>query len=295
MKTNVFVGVIIAIMAIATSGARAEWTTPVPLTGVNTSHGEGWTTISNDGLTLYFGRDGNPYFNQMYKATRTTSSGSFSNVTQISELAYSGGHVNNSWISPDNLHIYFVRTEPDGIDGTWRIKESTRATTSSSWGSPQNLVELNNLGQAGNPKLSADELSIVFDIYPYGSQTGSLYTASRSSIGSSFTNIQAVSLLNTADVRAQYLSADGLNLYFARYDSGVYHNYLTSRSSLTGTFGAPQQLNYWPDGYGLGCFSADGKTAYLGYNGDIYVSQIPEPATMMLLGLGGLLFHRRRK
>lgn len=297
MKTNVLYFSTVMLVALSAVSIASAWTTPTPLSGVNSPYSDSWVTVSNDKLTLYFGRSGIPgqYFNQMYMATRQSAADSFGNVTKISELAYSGGHVNNSWISPDNLHIYFSRTEPDGVSGTWRMKESTRATTSSPWGTPQNLVELNNIGQTGFPKLSADELSIVFDVFPYGSQTGSLYTASRSSISSPFSNIQAVTSLNTSDVRAQFLSADGLTLYFARNDSGVYHNYMTSRSSLASTFGTPQQLNYWPQGYGLGCFSADGQTAYLGYNGDIYVSQIPEPATLVLLGLGGIFLRRKAK
>ncbi len=295
MKTNILHLSTVVLIVLAVFGIASAWTTPVLVSEVSSQYSEGWVTISSDNLTLYFGRSGTPnhYFNQTYKATRTTPSDSFSNVTRINELAYSGGHVNNSRISPDNLHMYYWRTEPDGVSGTWRIKESTRATTSSLWGTPQNLTELNNLGQAGNPKLSADELSVVFNIFPYGNQTGSLYTASRSTISSSFTNIRTLSELNTADVRAQYLSTDGLMLYFARNDSGVYHNYMSTRPSITGTFGTAQLLNYWPNNYLLNSFSADGQTAYLGYNGDIYVSQIPEPVTLLLLGLGGVIIRKR--
>jgi hypothetical protein len=251
----------------------AQWTTPEPLSEINTQYGEGWCFLSFDGLTLYFSRGGTNthYYNQMYQATRDISSGPFSNVTRIDSLAYSGGHVDNMWVSPDNLRIYYWRTEPGSV---WRIKESTRATPSSPWGTPQNLAELNSLGQAGNPKLSADELSIVFNIFTYlgGVDRGALYTASRSNRDSVFTNIREVIELNTADVRVNYLSDDGLTLYFTRNDVGVYHIYMSTRPSINSSFGSPQLLNCWPEGYGFGCFSADGQTAYIGYNGDIYVS-----------------------
>ena len=61
---------------------------------------------------------------------------------------------------------------------------------------------------------------------------------------------------------------------------------------IIGTFGTAQLLSF-PDNYSLNSISADGQTAYLGYNGDIYVSQIPEPVTLILLGLGGVIIRKR--
>lgn len=285
--------VVVAVMAVISGQVFAEWTTPVPLSEVNTQYGEGWPTISSDGLTLYFTRSDTPghYWHQMYQATRTTQSEPFSDVLKITSLEYSG-HLCNPWISPDNLHLYFWRTESGSV---WRLKESTRATEASPWGAVQNLTSLNSLGDVGNAKLSSDELSIVFNVFQ-NETTGSLYTASRNNHDSEFTNIRPLSELNTGDVRASFLSSDGLSLYFARNDNGFWHNYVSTRSSLTNLFGTAQLLNYWPENYGLGCFSADGQTAYLGYNRDIYVSTyIPEPATMALLGLGGVLLRRKMR
>jgi hypothetical protein len=263
-----FISTVIVLMS--GSLAFSAWTNPVPLSEVNTQYGDGWLFLSSDGLTLYFARWDTPdsHYAQLYQASRSTPYGAFTSVTRIDELAYSAGHVRSAWVSSDNLRMYFFRTEPGSI---WKIKKSTRETTFSPWGTPQNLTEINNLGDVTHPKLSSDELTIVFNVFQNES-IGFLYTASRRGRDSAFTHIREVNELNTSDVRAQYLSPDGLTLYFARNDDGVYHNYMSTRASLNSNFGTPELLNYWPDDYSPGCFSADGKTAYLDGNGDIYVS-----------------------
>jgi len=291
MKTSVSHLSIIVLIFLAAFSIASAWTTPVLLSGVNSQYPELWPTISNDGLTLYFTRGNTPShsWNQIYQATRTTQSDLFSNVTRVSSLSYSG-HVNNPWVSQDNLHIYYTRSGD--------ITESTRGTTSSSWGTATYLNELNTLGDIDGPKLSADELSIVFTLMP-SSTTRVMYTASRSNINTLFTNIRVLSELNTSAPIVSCLSDNGLTLYFDRIDNGIRRTYESVRPSITGTFGTPQLLNYWPDNYRLNSFSSDGQTAYL-YRYDnpdwnIYVSQIPEPATMALLALGALILRRRMR
>jgi hypothetical protein len=280
----------VVLVSLVVCNCASAWTTPVPLSEVNTQYADLWPTISSDGLTLYFTRGENPahYWNQPYRATRSTPSGPFSNVTRISELTY-GDHVNDCWVSPDNLRMYYGITA-----GGWQIGKSTRATDSSLWGPYQNITELNYLKPLMDAKLSADELSIVFTVY--GSTTA-MYTASRSNISSPFTTIRALSELNTSSPLVSCLGDNGLTLYFNRYDNGVWHNYQSTRPSINGIFDAPQLLNF-PDNYRLNSFSSDGQTAYLfrNDNGDanIYVSQIPEPATLLLLGLGAVMLRRHR-
>ena len=271
------------VLILFCSPVLARWTEPVPLNEVNTeSTGEGWAFLSFDGLTLYFARWGIEsqyplsggggisinHFQQMYQAKRSNRFGIFTSVTQIDELAFIGGHVHSAWVSPDNLRMYFLRTEPGSV---WRIKESTRQTESSPWESPRNLTELNNLGDVGNPKLSCDELSIVFNVYKDES-IGSLYTANRSDCNAVFTNIREVIELNSSDVRAQYLTPEGLTLYFARNDNGVFHNYKSTRPSTNSYFGKPELLNNWSENFSPCCFSLDGEIAYLYKDSDIYVS-----------------------
>ncbi|MBN1973470.1 MAG: PD40 domain-containing protein [Sedimentisphaerales bacterium] len=276
-NTVIFSAVLILVIS---SLAFSDWTEPVPLSEINTEFGEGWTFLSSDGMTLYFSRWETPagHYAQLYMATRTTQIDYFPGVTQIDELTYTGGHVRSAWVSPDNLRMYFLRTEPGAIR---RIKVSKRESVSSPWEEPQNLTEINNLGNVDNPKLSSDELTIVFNVYLNKSDS-LLCQATRSDRYLPFTNIREISELNTSNEKAVYLSLDGLTLYFARNDDGASHNYMSKRPSINSYFGTPQLLNYWPEKFGLGCFSPDGKTAYLlkndettaepGNHTDIYVS-----------------------
>ncbi len=268
MKTRNYLFIISALVLLNLSGiVTAQWTTPTILSQVNTPSEVSWAFSSADGLTLYFAR-GSTY--QMYQATRPGSSDTFASIKQINEMT-GGDNVQSMWMSPDNLHIYYSTTESGSVR---RIKQNTRNNTSSRWFVPINLTELNNLGDAGNPTLSANERSIVFNILTVvdGKSYGALYCASRTSSNSAFTDIKAIRELNTADVRAQYLSSDGLTLYFSRNDNGTVRNYKSARSSISSAFGTAQQVTLWPDGYVLSSFSADGRTAYLIRNGNIYVS-----------------------
>jgi len=269
----------IVLVLVVSSLAFSDWTEPVPLSEINTEFGDGWPFLSSDGMTLYFSRWENPtgHYAQLYMATRTTQIDYFPGVTQIDELAYTGGHVRSAWVSPDNLRMYFLRTEP----GARRIKVSKRESVSLPWGEPQNLTEINNIGNVDNPKLSSDELTIVFNVYLNKSDSF-LFQATRSDRYSPFTNIREIRELNTSNEKALYLSPDGLTLCFARNDDGASHSYISKRPNTYSYFGTPQLLNYWPEKFGFGCFSSDGKTAYLfkndetkaepGNHTDIYVS-----------------------
>ncbi|OHB56079.1 MAG: hypothetical protein A2Y07_03170 [Planctomycetes bacterium GWF2_50_10] len=252
------------LLSLALASVSFAWTTPVLMTELSTPYGD-WapSCISDDGLTVYFTRGGTSshYWNQLYMATRPTPSGQFTNVHIINDLAC-GEHETQSWVSSNGLKMYFART--------WRIKLSTRATPSSPWSSPQNLTSINAFGSVANPELSADELTIVFNVFPSGT-TRLMYTANRNNVNSEFGNFRLMNELSGVDVTPNQLSSDGLTLYFNRNDGGMSHVYQSTRPSITGIFGVPQRMDF-PDGYGVGCFSSDYHTAYLQYNADIYVS-----------------------
>ncbi|MHC4693823.1 MAG: LamG domain-containing protein, partial [Planctomycetota bacterium] len=143
-----------------------DWTLGVPVMEVNTEYAEWDPFLSADGLSLYYskGKTNTFYFHRLYQATRQEPFEPFTSINEISELNYSGGHIQDPWVSPDNLRLYYMRTEPGNY---WRLKFSERASVNDPWPVGVNISELNVLNQTlRSPTLTADELTIFFSSFP---------------------------------------------------------------------------------------------------------------------------------
>jgi hypothetical protein len=287
MKKHSTVVITAILIAMIMNPALANWTTPVPITELNTTASESYPYLSADYLTIYFDRMDSTTHGcfQLFKATRNTVNGEFTSVSSISELNVIGHDVTCPWISQDGLRLYYSEH--------WEFKVSTRASLNAVWSSGQPLSELNVLGSIEDPKLSAGECSIVFHS-PFisdGKGGYDLYTASRPNTSVPFENIRNLSELNTSgDDVSPSLSADGLTIYFTSTQSLIYK---ATRSSVNDFFGAPEVMSF-PAGF-TSAISMDGSTMLLEKNYDLYVSTIPEPTTLLLLGLGSLVSALRRK
>jgi hypothetical protein len=98
------------------TSTTASWSTPAPLTALNSASDDFSPMLTDDKLTIYFDsfRAGT---DDLYVATRASTSASFSTPTPITELNTVGSE-SDPWISPDNRHLFFTR------DGS--LYESTR-------------------------------------------------------------------------------------------------------------------------------------------------------------------------
>jgi len=127
---------LIAAPALSTE-VNDVWTTPAPLTEVNSSAEEWSPFLSYDGLTLYFTRMGGPNASsgRIYEAKRDTPSGPFTSVQEVrGQLNSVEGHVLCPWVSPDNLRMYYY-TEARGF---FTLRASERGSVDAPWpaGSP---------------------------------------------------------------------------------------------------------------------------------------------------------------
>jgi hypothetical protein len=77
-------------------------------------------------------------------------------------------------------------------------------------------------------------------------------------------------------------------MYFASGIGGQPHVYKAIRSDRDSLFGTAEVMPF-PAGYSDPTISFDGKTMLLFNNSDLYISDVPEPATFLLLGLGARL------
>jgi Tol biopolymer transport system component len=161
----------------------------------------------------------------LWIATRTDVNGLFGTFTRNNLANVNGiGSELDPEISADGLHLYLARGGPQ------RIVVATRASTSGSFNTPQDVNGVNgDLGDA-DPTLSADERVIVWASRRSGGAGGDdLYYASRAGNSGAFQNAKLVPGVNTSfDDGDPALSADGCRLYFASFRTNDWELYVAS-------------------------------------------------------------------
>jgi len=305
---NVIICVAVIVAAILASNTLGgEWSTPVPVTAVNNPDHEEWSPfLSNDKLTLYYARVENGT-SKIYSVTRNSTSDPFSSEAQI--LQSSAGKVYSPWVSTDNLRMYYSQEYYSG-GSKWGIMSTQRDSVNDPWTEGTWVSPLNISSWVSFPTMTSDELTIMFNasMSSPGNSTYDLYMATRPDKDSPFSDIRQVTELNSGydDITPSIaLSGDGLTAIFSsnRGNHINYSLYMATRESLSDPFGNIEYLSMFdvPGGNATQPFlSADGSELYyLQYHGpglcDVYVSyNVPEPATIALVGLGAFMLRRKR-
>jgi len=240
VRTPLFsvVACMLVLMSFAT--ASGQWSEAEAVNEINSSYIDKSPFLSFDGLTLYFSRQSGPgwFYTRIYRATRPVASGPFQTVSEMSALNFNGGHVDSPWVSPDNLRLYYYRTEPGSLS---RIKMSTRPSETADWPEGANIEELNSLGRLASPTLTSDELAVVFSGSGLAGGVGGhdLWMATRATRTSPFGTAVNLTELNTAS--AEYhpgISGDGLSIYFISNRNGAFQIFQAERTALGLPFGS---------------------------------------------------------
>jgi Tol biopolymer transport system component len=103
----------------------APWTDQGVITELTSGHGDGWPSLSPDGLTIYFESNRDLVTASIYSATRPAIGATWTNIAKVSELD-AGTEIGDPDISPDGLTIYFAATRTGGM-GFDDIYVATRA------------------------------------------------------------------------------------------------------------------------------------------------------------------------
>jgi Tol biopolymer transport system component len=273
------------------------------------------STLSSDGLTLYFDNAsvlGSNDTVDIWRATRSSRFGSFESIVNLGSTVNSAAFDGRPSISFDGLSMFFSSTRAGGL-GDRDIYIATRANTNDNFGTPVSLGNgVNSIHFETGPSISADGLTLFFQSDRPGGHSLNgidIYTATRSSTSVPF---QAVANLGPT-INGGYgagnpsISADGLSLFFfSSADGATSDLYVSTRASVNGVWGAPVNLGpnanspfdeESPD------VAWDGKSiVFVSYRDGVKrlyeAAIIPEPSTLVLAVCSGVYLavvaaHRR--
>jgi len=270
---------------------------------INSSYGEAVSSISADGLMLYFASDRSDGYGgaDIWVTKRQTIVDDWGTPENLGPSVNTSQDELFSCISSDGLELYFdAHNRPGGYGQdpyAYDIWMARRPTRNGAWGIPINLgTPVNTSGVEGAPRLSNDGLELYFTDYNRGYGADDIWITRRATKNDSWEqpiNLGAVVNSSASDDHP-FLSADGLALFFSEdrghpIRSGGFGNvdmWVTTRSSTSEPWDTPVNLGPTVNSTSLDgapVISPDGSTLYFsserpggfgGIWGDIYQAPI---------------------
>ncbi|OHB53984.1 MAG: hypothetical protein A2Y07_03725 [Planctomycetes bacterium GWF2_50_10] len=296
MKTICFLTVCLSL--ITPLYAQDHWSAPQPLTDIAGDFNTAAPFLSYDGKSLYFRSDQNRQnvSSRFYVATRPQPDGSFSTVTELTQLndanSYSITQPNGSiiyktpsfpigyiWVSPDNLLLYYTELAKSSIYCVSRVDQDQpwKRTGQRIYPNP-NFYYLSTFGRfsftgdellmaiasnsARYPKPLIKELIPKSPLY-----TDEIAFTARITVADIFGPVSNAPTLNSRSIDTDpFLISDGLTIYFASdRDANNFNIFKASRPTRTDQFSYPERITDLEiPGFDLRCpcLSSDGKTIY---------------------------------
>jgi Tol biopolymer transport system component len=204
------------LYAMTRANPNAPWSAPLSLgAAINTAVAEESPRLSNDDMTLYFGRNGD-----IYKSTRTAVGQPWQAPTAVATLNTADYE---KWAAVcDNGYVMVSRsTVANGQD----LFDGTLAT-----GATNALTQLNSAANDQGTMLTRDCLGLYFQSNR-NNVLFDIYTASRLTTASQWTNPTALTDFNTATYNEEdpWISPDQRTFVFASNGGGNKDLYLSTR------------------------------------------------------------------
>ena len=246
---------------------------------INSEAHECFSTISSDGLDLYFFdldflRPGGFGGMDMWVIRRSSISEAWGEPVNLGPTINSEYDDAKPSISADGLILYFSSNRPGGY-GEFDLWMSTRTTIAANWGAPVNLGEpVNSSADEIFPCVSPDGLELYFNEWgvfrPEGYGEGDIWVARRTTTDEPWGEpVNPGEAINSPYYDScPYLSPDGLLLFFHGWQPGgpgPEDMWVSTRSSTSVAWGPAVPLPVPVNGRQIdGCpgVSADGSTFY---------------------------------
>lgn len=196
------------------ASTAAAWGAPIALTALNTTDDEESPRLSNDDLTMYFGRAGN-----IFRTTRASTTSAWGAPTAVASLN-TGAYEKWAAVCP-NGYVIVSRSTANNDQDLFEGDINTGATTA--------ITAFNSTDAEQGTLLTADCLRVYFQSNRDGQFN--IYMASRQSLTTAWTNPTAMSDFNTAQFNEEdpWLSTDQTVFVYASTMNGNKDLFISTR------------------------------------------------------------------
>jgi hypothetical protein len=267
------------MLALSAIGAEPMFGAPQCPDVLNGPYDDRATSISNDGLSVYFHSDRPNGFggDDIWVSRYDPATGRWGEPSNLGPPVNTADHEFHAWITSNGLSLYFASDRPGGKI-TYDLWVSKRASLDAPWEEPAPVPgEVNSDRSESGPSLSFDECALYFSDYRLslprrgGSGLADLWMSLRENPMAPWgspVNLGQVVNSDRVDNNPR-LSPDGLTLIFSS-DKGKKPGdrdiFICSRGSLTEAWGPPRNLgapvNTDKD-EGFAFLSPDGKILFV--------------------------------
>jgi Tol biopolymer transport system component len=203
------------------SDSSGTFGTPVQVQGVNGSGYEGKPVLTEDELTIVFGRD-----NTTVLATRGSKTEPFGSADPVQNVNAGGADL-PTWMNAVGTRLYMFSDRGGSNDNDLFV--ASRASSAVAFGTPIEISELNSSSADADAALTADEKTIFFGSVRDG--TTDVFVAHRSSATGTFgapEKVDALSSTTSEDIPS-WVSPDGCQIIFHSNRTGSFDLFLATR------------------------------------------------------------------